>query len=578
MAILPASRLLAFARELQRVGTFEELLAATRAEVMASLGYSHAWLCVGDSEEPEEMRLLSVAGERRESAWEVAPVLKIKGDAMLEELVRGDEPVVVVDARTDPRTDKTIVKQMGNRTIINVPLRLLDKPFGAFGTGTFGDEEGCRAPTREELDYLVGMASQLSVAASRIRFLEERKQAERVLKRTEEQLRQSQKIEAVGRLAGGVAHDFNNLLSVILSCSHMVLQRLEPTDPTDPTRLDLNEIKRAAERAAELTRQLLAFSRQQVVEPRVLDINETLASIGAMIRRLVGEDIDLRVMPQAKLDRVKADPGQIEQVIMNLVVNARDAMPSGGTLTIETASTDLDETYAREHVGVSPGPHVMLAVSDTGTGMDKATQDRIFEPFFTTKEKGKGTGLGLPTVYGIVKQSGGSVCLYSQPGKGTTFKIYLPRTQEVDTPPVARPVETATLRGTETILLVEDEDQLRAVAQRILEKNGYRVLAAASAEEAKRQCANEKGPVHLLLTDVIMPAMSGRELADLLAPQRLEMKVLYMSGYTPDAIVQHGVLEPGLVLLQKPITPERLVRKVRMVLDAATSASGDRDR
>jgi two-component system cell cycle sensor histidine kinase/response regulator CckA len=569
MAIPQVSRLLAFARELQRVGSFEELLTATRAEVMVTLGYSHAWLFVGDSEEPEEMRLLSVVGERRDLAWEVAPVLKIKGDAMLEELVRGDEPVVVVDARTDPRTDKRIVELMGNRTIINVPLRLLDKPFGAFGTGTFGDEEGCRAPTREELDYLVGMASQLSVAAGRIRFLEERQRAERVLKQTEHQLRQSQKIEAVGRLAGGVAHDFNNQLSVILSYSYMILQRLQPTDPT---RRQLIEIKSAAERAAELTKQLLAFSRQQVVEPRVLDMNETLAAMEAMIRRLIGEDVELRTMPHANLHRVKADPGHIEQVIMNLVVNARDAMPAGGTLTIETVNTDLDEAYAREHMGVTPGPHVMLAVSDTGSGMDKATRDRIFEPFFTTKEKGKGTGLGLSTVYGIVKQSGGSVWVYSEPGKGTTFKIYLPRTHEVDRPPIARPVEIATLRGTETILLVEDEDQVRAVAEQILEKSGYRVLAGGSADEARRLCDNEKGPIHLLLTDVVMPAMSGRELADLLTPLRLEMKVLYMSGYTPDAIVHHGVLEPGLVLLQKPITPEKLLRKVRSVLDTATGA------
>jgi signal transduction histidine kinase len=566
MAIPPTSRLLAFARELQRVGTFEELLAATRAEVMVSLGYSHAWLFVGDSEEPKEMRLLSVVGERRDSAWEVAPVLKIEGDAMLEELVRGDEPVVVVDARTDPRTDKKIVEYMGNRTIINVPLRLLDKPFGAFGTGTFGDEEGCRAPTREELDYLVGMASQLSVAAGRIRFLEERKQAERVLKQTEEQLRQSQKIEAVGRLAGGIAHDFNNLLSVILSYSYLILQRLAPTDPT---RLELKEITRAAERAAELTKQLLAFSRQQVVELRVFDLNETLAAMGAMIRSLIGEDIELRTIPQTNLDRIKADPGQIEQVIMNLVVNARDAMRGGGILTLETANTNLDETYARDHMGVTPGPHVMLAVSDTGSGMDKATRDRLFEPFFTTKEKGKGTGLGLSTVYGIVKQSGGSVWVYSEPGKGTTFKIYLPRTQEMNTPPIVRPVEAANLRGTETILLVDDEDQLRGVARQILEKSGYRVLCAGSADEARRHCENERGPVHLLLTDVVMPAMSGRALADLLTPLRPEMKVLYMSGYTPDAIVHHGVLEPGLVLLQKPITPETLLRKVRSVLDRA---------
>jgi two-component system cell cycle sensor histidine kinase/response regulator CckA len=557
------SRLLSFARELQRAATFEELLSVTQAEAAEALGYAHAWLFVGESEEPEEMRLLSIAGTTKRAAWEVAPVLKIKGDPMLEEIVRSDEPVVVVDARTDPRTDKRIVEQLGNRTIINVPLRLIDKPFGAFGVGTFG-EEGCRPPTREQLDYLIGMAGQLSVAAGRIRFLEERQRADDLLKKTENQLRHAQKMEAIGRLAGGVAHDFNNLLSVILSYSVLILDEL---DPHDPHHAELDQIKVAAQRAGELTRQLLAFSRQQVLEPRVVDLNDIITRMHSMVRRIVGEDIELATLPRAGLGRVKVDVGQVEQVIMNLVVNARDAMPDGGRLTIETGNVDLDERYAAEHEEASVGPHVMLAVSDTGSGMDSLTRERIFEPFFTTKDQSKGTGLGLSTVYGIVTQNGGNIWVYSEPGKGTTFKVYLPRTDELPEQRELRVASTVTLRGSETILLVEDEDQIRLVAKEILEKNGYRILEAAGAEEARHRCDQERGAIDLLLTDVVMPKTSGRDLAATLAASRPDMRVLFMSGYTQGSIVHHHVLDAGVALLQKPITPEALLRKVRQVLD-----------
>jgi two-component system cell cycle sensor histidine kinase/response regulator CckA len=383
--------------------------------------------------------------------------------------------------------------------------------------------------------------------------------------RLEEQLRQSQKMEAVGRLAGGVAHDFNNVLSVVLGYSEMLLGDMKPGEPL---RDDVEEIRKAGKRAADLTRQLLMFSRQQVLEPRVLDLNDVLASMDKMLQRILGADLDLVSLPSKPLGRVRADPGSVEQVIMNLVVNARDAMPTGGQLTMETANVDLDEAYAHDHLGVTPGPHVMLAVTDTGSGMDKPTLARIFEPFFTTKGSGKGTGLGLSTVFGILQQSGGSVWVYSEPGKGTTFKVYFPRVDAAVEP--IRPMETlTTVRGSETILLVEDDDQVRAVARAILARNGYHVIEARHAGEALLISEKYPATIHLLLSDVVMPQMSGPELAKRLAASRPEMRVLCMSGYTDDSIVRHGVLEAHLAYLQKPITPETLTTRVREVLQSA---------
>jgi signal transduction histidine kinase/ActR/RegA family two-component response regulator len=380
--------------------------------------------------------------------------------------------------------------------------------------------------------------------------------------RLEEQLRQSQKMEAIGRLAGGVAHDFNNVLSVILSYGDMLLADMKPGDPMHD---DILEIRKAGKRAADLTRQLLMFSRQQVLEPKVLDMNEVLTSMNKMLQRILGADVDLVSLPAQSLGTVRADPSSVEQVIMNLVVNARDAMPTGGQLTMETGNVVLDEAYAKAHIDVKPGPHVMLAVTDTGTGIDSVTLSRIFEPFFTTKEKGKGTGLGLSTVFGIVQQSGGSVWVYSEMGKGTTFKVYLPRVDAaVET--VRATDAPATLRGSETILLVEDDDQVRAVARGILLKNGYHVIEARNAGEALLHSEKHPGTIHLLLSDVVMPQMSGPELAKRLATARPDMRVLCMSGYTDDSIVRHGVLEAHIAFLQKPITPDMLTTKVREVL------------
>jgi PAS domain S-box-containing protein len=389
-------------------------------------------------------------------------------------------------------------------------------------------------------------------------------------RRLEAQLRHAQKMEAVGRLAGSVAHDFNNMLSVILGYSSLLLADLKPVDPL---RGDIDMIRAAGEKAAALTRQLLAFSRQQVLEPRVLDLNGVVQSSEQMLRRLLGEDIELVMSYDRNLSRVRVDPGQIDQVVMNLALNARDAMPTGGKLTIETRDVLLDTSYTVDHFDVTPGPYVMLAVSDTGAGMDKETQGRIFEPFFTTKEVGKGTGLGLSTVFGIVRQSGGNIWVYSEPGQGSTFKVYLPLAEGED--PVALDViEPLTLRGSETILLVEDQDEVRRVAQEILVRHGYHVIAASNAGEALLSCERHPRTIHLMLTDVVMPQMSGRELAERLASVRPDMQVLYMSGYTDNAIVHHGILDSGIAYVQKPLTPDMLARRVREVLDTARRRSG----
>jgi len=345
----------------------------------------------------------------------------------------------------------------------------------------------------------------------------------------------------------------------------MILSRLRPEEPIYR---DATLVRTTADRAAALTQQLLAFSRKQVLQPQVLNLNAVMTAMEPMLSRLIGEDIELAVVPAADLGRVKADPGQIEQVIVNLVVNSRDAMPQGGRLTLETANVELDEAYARRHVSVPPGEYVMLSVVDTGAGMDEPTRSRVFEPFFTTKDPGKGTGLGLATVYGIVKQSGGDIRLDSEVGAGTTFTIYLPRVAEVVSPPDPAASPTATVpRGDETVLLVEDEPEVRDLAREILEGSGYTVLQACDAQDAVFMAERHTGPIDLLLTDVIMPRESGRALVERLRPLRPEMQVLYMSGYTNEAIVRHGVLDPDTQFIQKPFSPAGLGHKVRAAID-----------
>jgi len=384
-------------------------------------------------------------------------------------------------------------------------------------------------------------------------------------RKTDAQLQQAQKMEFVGRLAGGVAHDFNNLLTMISGYGQLLKERLE-TD--SPLHAYCEEIIKAGERAAGLTRQLLAFSRRQIVVPQVLDLNSVVADLEKMLRRLIGEDIELVTVPQHDLWMVKADRGQMEQVIVNLAVNAHDAMPQGGRLAIQTANRNLDESFVRTHPGATAGPHAMLVVSDTGAGIDSETLAHIFEPFFTTKEEGKGTGLGLATVYGIVKQSAGSIWVDSEPGQGSTFKVYLPRSDEpvLQVGPVMQcPKSTA---GSETVLVVEDEHGVRSLVCNALAAQGYKVLEAYSSLRAASLMESYAEPIHMLLTDVVMPQMSGKVLANHMAALHPETRVLYMSGYTADAMVRHGILEPNTFLLQKPFTPSTLLQKVREVLDA----------
>lgn len=388
-------------------------------------------------------------------------------------------------------------------------------------------------------------------------------------KTLENQLQQSHKMEAIGTLAGGIAHDFNNILTAIIGNANLALMEV---DEDGPLREEIEEIKTAGERAASLTRQLLAFSRKEIIQPKVLDFNELLAEIEKMLGRLISEDVELLTILEPALWQVEADPGQVEQVIMNLAVNARDAMPKGGKLTIETANVDLDGNYYREH-GIKegqPGSYVMLAVSDTGIGMNEETRERIFEPFFTTKEIGKGTGLGLSTIYGIVKQNNGFIWVYSEPGQGTTFKIYLPRYMGEPEPKDKEQTPVAGLDGSETVLVVEDDNALRKLARTILKQKGYKVLEAENGEDALRISESHDGSIDLLITDVVMPKMGGRKTAERLQPLYPQMKVIYMSGYTDNAIAHHGVLEPGLYFIEKPFSPKALARKVRETLDGRT--------
>ena len=413
------------------------------------------------------------------------------------------------------------------------------------------------APMRDARGKIIGIMEVMD-------DITERKQIEESLRLSEEQFRQAQKMEAVGMLAGGVAHDFNNLLTAIRGYSDLLLQRI---DANSPYRKEVEEIHRAGDRASVLTRQLLAFSRKQVMQPKVLDLNEVVAGMEEMLRRMIDENIELITVLRPDLWSVLVDPGQIEQVLMNLVVNARDAIERGGKITIETGNVVLDDAYISRHSVVAPGSYAMLAVSDTGTGMDEETKGRIFDPFFTTKEKGKGTGLGLSTVYGIVKQSNGYIWVYSERYRGTAFKIYLPRHEAADAEKRSEEVPAMSPKGHETILLVEDEELVRVLARDVLRGHGYTVLEACDGADAMGVAVSHRGPIHLMITDVVMPNMGGQEVAVSLAPLLREMKVLFISGYSDEAIVRHGILSPGARFLQKPFRLDGLLRKVREVLD-----------
>ncbi len=390
-------------------------------------------------------------------------------------------------------------------------------------------------------------------------------------KKLEEQFRQALKMEAIGRLAGGVAHDFNNLLTAILGYCNLMQLSL---NSKDPFYRELEEIRKAGERATGLTKQLLAFSRKQVLSPKIIDLNRTVTDLNRMLQRLIGEDVELVTRLHPELGLVKADPGQIEQGVMNLVINARDPMPRGGRLTLSTANEDLDEVFTQTHLGIQSGSYVLLEVCDTGHGIDAQTRSHIFEPFFTTREPGRGTGLGLATVYGIVQQSGGGIWVESELEHGTTFRIYLPRVNEVEQPALVPSPLQQLPGGSETILLVEDEEIVRGFASETLRRRGYQVLEASNGQEALRMCEPQGSAIHLVITDIVMPKMSGRELAERLAVVRPELKILFISGYIDDSLFQHGLVEARALFLQKPFTPESLLRKVRDILDEFEGSQG----
>jgi signal transduction histidine kinase/ActR/RegA family two-component response regulator len=556
---LSTKRLLAFARKLQRAATFEELVVAAGDEVKDTLGYEHAWFMVADDEAASELRMIDAASARRERMWEIAPRLRVKGDAFLEHLIAADEPVVIEDARVDPRTNKEVVAQLQNRSLINLPLRLVDKPFGIFGVGTFGDE-GCRVPMPHELEFLVGMASQLAVAAGRIRFLESRAEAERAKLSYERRLLQVHKLESMGLLAGGIAHDFNNLLTVILASAS--LAELRAGDDAELS-LDLRAVMNAATRARDLTRQLLAMSRTQDLELRPVDLHVQLGQLIDLLRRVLPETISIDYIPALNLPLIEGDSSQLDQVFMNLCINARDAMSSGGRLTIETEQVLINGKYTEAHPWAKAGRYVLVTFTDSGEGIAPDVLERVFEPFLTNKDGTIGSGLGLAVAYGIVRQHNGMLHCYSEVGVGTTFKIYMPVYERL-----ASAVGTKLSlipRGSERIMIAEDDTAVRNVVVRILTRGGYEVSAVESGDAACRLAAQQR--FDLVVLDVVMPGMSCQQTVERLRVQLPNARILLSSGYSAGANITALQEQTGLSLLRKPYDPDQLLRAIREALD-----------
>jgi signal transduction histidine kinase/ActR/RegA family two-component response regulator len=545
------ARLLAFARELQRAATFVEVLDVARAEVRDAIGFDHAWLCVAEDEEPTSVRILGYSGSRQDLVWDVAPRIPVQGDRMMEEIFAAEGPVIVEDARTDPRTNKDIVAALGNRTIVNVPLRLLDRPLGAFGCGTFGDE-GVRVPSVQQIEYLLSMCSQIAVAAARIRFAEHRRLAEQEKHELETRLYRAQKLESLGLLAGGIAHDFANLLTVILTSTSLASARSQ--DPLISE--ELNAITGAAERGALLTRQLLAISRTHPPTLQAVDLGERLRSLASLLHRILPERIALELSDDGEPALVQGDPSQIDQVLMNLCINARDAMPEGGVLRIRTHAipAGVEPPVVDNH-----GPWIAVTVTDSGSGMPPDVVERVFEPFFTTKPDRVGTGLGLAVVFSIVRQHGGTIACQSTVGSGTTFRILLPMARERDlrvTLPAFSPRQ-----GTGRVLIADDDIDIRETVSRILDSAGYSTLAVADGNEACAAVRHE--PFDLALLDVVMPGPTCHGLVARLRAIRPNLRILLSSGYAADADILSLAREQCSGLLVKPFAFAELMRAVR---------------
>ena len=551
-------RLLGFARALQHISAMGELLEASLREVQATTGYAHVWLMVKDDEHDAHLRLLEVSGAQRAQVWELAPVLEVKGDPFLEELLASRTPIVIEDARQDPRTNKEMVERLQNRTLINIPMLLLDAPFGLFGVGTFG-EEGCRAPSADELDYLSGMASQLSVAVSRIRWQESKAIALAERMELERRIAQVQKLESLGLLAGGVAHDFNNLLTVIIASAHLAQGLTDSAEVLG----EIDQVLQASQRASALTRQLLAMSRAQGLHLEPLELNDVLQHLMQMLRRVLPENIVVDVIEARSLPFVQGDASQLEQVFMNLLINARDAMPEGGRVTIETEQVVVNGHYAETHPWAKPGRYVLTTITDTGIGMPREVMDRIFEPFFTTKGPRAGTGLGLAVSYGIVRQHEGMLHCYSEVGVGTSFKVYLPAAQRFAVS-VGSKLQAPVASGSGYILVAEDDEGVRAVATRILERAGHRVKTVDSGNAACVALASEA--FDLVLLDVVMPGLSCRDTVQRLRELRPTARILLASGYTAGETVTQLMAQTGLGMLRKPYDPDQMLNAIGVAL------------
>ncbi|CAN5897341.1 hypothetical protein BH11MYX4_BH11MYX4_24030 [soil metagenome] len=556
--VLDDARLLAFARKLQSASDVATLLAVAADEIRATVGYRTAWVAVFDLE-ARTCRILAAEGDEDIDIWANAAILPVDSDPYVLRLLEATGPEIVRDAQTDPNVNRAVVEALGNRTVVNVPMRLLDQPFGMLGTGTFG-EEGVRVPSEEELKYLVGLAGQLVVASARILVMRQREDAARERAELERKLASRQRLESLGQLAGGVAHDFNNLLTVILATTSML-----SADEEDPVRRDdLQVITDAVERAAELTRRLLALGQRQPLRLVASDSSAILRSVVGLLRRVIPADISVDLLTREELPAILAEPSQIEQVITNLCLNARDAMPAGGRITITTESMAIGEAFVAEHPWARAGQYVLVRVTDSGTGMAKDVVERIFEPFFTTKSEGRGTGLGLAVCRGIVEQHGGLLHVYSELGVGSTFNVYLPVADRAAR--VIQPEEaTAAPSGTERVLVADDQPWVRRVVERILTRAGYVVVGVANGRQAVEAATRE--PFDLVILDAVMPELGGRAAYEQIREAIPDVRVLFASGYGAEELTARFLADTDVPLLRKPFDPNLLLRTVRTLLD-----------